>query len=255
VRGVESFVAIGDSFTEGYGDYYPDGSCQGWADRFALQLSSSAPGLSYANLAVRGKLLGQIINDQLPTAIAMRPGLISLAAGGNDLLRPRADPGALAESFEQAVAAMRAAGSQVLLFSGFDPVALPLMRLIRDKCMAYNARIKDIAVRHDCLHVDLWSMSVLGDPRVWCADRLHLAPDGHRRVALHVAETVGLAASDDWRTPLPMDPAGEPGWLRARRQDLHWARTYAAPWIHRRLRGVSSGDGLPAKRPDLQPLP
>jgi len=73
-------------------------------------------------------------------------------------------------------------------------------------------------------------------------------------VALHVAETAGLAVSEDWRTALPPDPAGRPGWLGARRQNLDWARAYAAPWIGRRLRGVSSGDGLPAKRPDLRPL-
>jgi len=254
VRGVGSFVAIGDSFTEGYGDYYPDGSCQGWADRFARMLAVSAPGLTYANLAIRGKLLRQVITEQVPPAIALKPDLTSLAAGGNDLLRPGADPGALAASFEQAVIQLRAAGGQVLLFSGFDPSGLPLMRLIRDKCLAYNTRVADIAARHDCLHVDLWSMSVLADPREWCADRLHLAPDGHRRVALHVAETAGLAVSEDWRTPLPPDPAGRPGWLRARRQDLHWARAYAAPWIQRRLRGVSTGDGRAAKRPDLLPL-
>lgn len=254
VRDVGSFVAIGDSFTEGYGDYYPDGSCQGWADRFARMLAASAPGLMYANLAVRGKLLRQVISEQVPPAIALEPDLISLAAGGNDLLRPGADPGALAASFEQAVIQLRATGAQVLLFSGFDPAGLPLMRLIRGKCIAYNAQIKDIAARHDCLHVDLWSMTVLADRRQWCADRLHLAADGHRRVALHVAETAGLAVSEDWRAPLPPDPASKAGWLRARREDLHWARAYAVPWIGRRLRGVSSGDDLPAKRPDLLPL-
>jgi lysophospholipase L1-like esterase len=254
VHGVGSFVAIGDSFTEGYGDYYPDGSFQGWADRFARQLAAVSPGLTYANLAIRGKLLSQIISEQVPPAIALNPDLISLAAGGNDLLRPKADPDALAASFEEAVTRLRACGSQVLLFSGFDPFGLPLMRLIRDKCIAYNARVKDIATRHDCLHVDLWSMSVLADPREWCADRLHLAPDGHRRVALHVAETAGLTVTQDWRAPLPPDPAGQPGWLRARHQDLHWARAYAAPWIKRRLQGVSTGDGLLPKRPDLLPL-
>lgn len=107
---VGSFAAIGDSFTEGYGDFYPDGSCQGWADRFARLLAASAPGLTYANLAVRGKLLPQVISEQVQPAIALKPDLISLAAGGNDLLRPRADPGALAASFEQAVAQLRAGG-------------------------------------------------------------------------------------------------------------------------------------------------
>ncbi len=254
MQGVGSFVAIGDSFTEGYGDHYPDGSCQGWADRFARHLAASAPGLTYANLAIRGKLLRQIITEQVPVAIALQPDLISLAAGGNDLLRPKADPDALAASFESAVSQLRASGSEVLLFSGFDPFALPLMRLIRDKCIAYNAQIKAIADRHDCLHVDLWSMSVLADPRAWCADRLHLTADGHRRVALHVAETAGLTVAEDWRTPLPPDASAAPSWLQAKRHDLHWAWAYAVPWIRRRLRGVSSGDGLPAKRPDLLPL-
>lgn len=254
MREVGSFVALGDSFTEGYGDYYPDGACRGWADRFARLLAVAAPELTYANLAIRGKLLSQIVSEQVPPAIALKPDLISLAAGGNDLMRPRADPDSLADAFEQAVIQLRAAGGQLLIFSGFDPAGLPLMRLIRDKCIAYNARIKDLAARHDCLHVDLWSMSVLADPRHWCADRLHLAPDGHRRVALYVAEAAGLAVTEDWRTPLLPDPAGTPGWMRARREDLYWARAYAAPWIRRRLRGVSSGDDLAAKRPDLHPL-
>jgi lysophospholipase L1-like esterase len=254
VREVGSFVAIGDSFTEGYGDFYPDGGCRGWADRFAQLLAGSAPDLTYANLAIRGKLLGQILSEQIPSAIALKPDLISIAAGGNDLLRPGADPGALAASLEPGVARLRAAGSQVLLFSGFDPFGLPLMRLIRGKCIAYNVQIKDIAARHDCLHVDLWSMRVLADPRLWCADRLHLASDGHERVALHVAEAAGLAVMTDWRVPPSPDPAGRPGWLLARRQDLHWAGAYAAPWIQRRLRGVSSGDGMAPKRPDLLPL-
>jgi len=254
MRVIRSFVAIGDSFTEGYGDYYPDGSCQGWADRFARMLDATAPGLTYANLGIRGKLLHQVISEQVPRVVAMQPDLVSLAAGGNDLLRPKADPLALAATFEQAVVQLRPAAGQVLLFSGFAPSGLPMMRLISERVLAYNAQIKGIAARHDCLHVALSSMSVLADRRQWCADRLHLAADGHRRVALYVAETAGLAVSEDWRTPLPPDPAGEPGWLGARRQDLHWAKAHAAPWVQRRLRGVSSGDGVPAKRPDLRPL-
>jgi lysophospholipase L1-like esterase len=250
---VGSFVALGDSFTEGVGDPYPDGRCQGWADRFARRLAVVSPGLRYANLAVRGKLVGQVISDQLPAALDLAPDLVSIAAGGNDLLRPKADPDALAAEFEQAVAALRAAGSQVLLFTGFDPGGFPLIRLVRGKVAAYNGGLREIATRHDCLHVDLWTMSVLADRREWCADRLHLAPDGHRRVALRACEVVGVPVTEDWREPLPARPE-EPGWLAARRDDVHWARTYATPWLRRRLRGVSSGDGVPPKRPDLLPL-
>jgi lysophospholipase L1-like esterase len=251
---VESFVALGDSFTEGVGDPYPDGTCRGWADRFAMQLAASAPGLRYANLAIRGKVLSQVADEQVPVAVTLAPDLVSIAAGGNDLLRPKSDPDALAATFEQAIASLRAAGSQVMLFTGFDPGGFPLIRLIRGKAAAYNAQLREVARTHGCLHVDLWSMRVLADPREWCEDRLHLAPDGHRRVALRAGEVAGLPVAEDWREPLPADPAGAPPWLRARRQDVQWARTYAAPWLKRRMRGVSSGDGMAPKRPDLQHL-
>ena len=61
-----------------------------------------------------------------------------------------------------------------------------------------------------------------------------------------------MPVTADWREPLPPTPA--PAWFSARQQDLAWAHTYAAPWLTRRLRGVSSGDGRVAKRPDLVPL-
>ena len=250
---VGSFVAIGDSFTEGVGDVGPDGAMRGWADRFAGLLAAASPDLQYANLAIRGKLLSQVVIEQVPTAIRLAPDLVSIAAGGNDLLRPKADPDALAATFETAVTALRAAGSQVMLFTGFDPGGFALIRLIRGKAAAFNAQLREVARKHDCLHVDLWSMRVLGDPREWCADRLHLAPDGHRRVALRACEVAGVPVTEDWREPLPPDPAGAQPWLTARQQDLHWARTYAVPWVSRRLRGTSSGDGMAPKRPDLAP--
>lgn len=251
---VGSFVALGDSFTEGVGDNNPDGTVRGWADRFAEQLAVASPGLRYANLAIRGRLLSQVVGEQVPVASQLAPDLVSIAAGGNDLLRPKADPDALAATFETAVASLRAAGSQVMLFTGFDPGGFALIRLIRGKAAAFNAQLREVARKHDCLHVDLWSMRVLGDPREWCEDRLHLASDGHRRVALRACEVAGVPVTEDWREPLPPEPAGPEPWLAARQQDLYWARTYAVPWLKRRLRGTSSGDGVAPKRPDLLPL-
>jgi lysophospholipase L1-like esterase len=246
-------VAIGDSFTEGVGDVAPDGTVRGWADRFADYLAAASPGLRYANLAIRGKVLRQVVSEQVPTAAKLAPDLVSIAAGGNDLLRPKADPDAMAATFETAVASLRMTGSQVMVFTGFDPGGFPLIRLIRGKAAAFNAQLREVARKHDCLHVDLWSMRVLGDPREWCEDRLHLAADGHRRVALRACEVAGVPVTEDWREPLPPDPTGAQPWLTARQRDLYWARNYAVPWLRRRLRGTSSGDGMTAKRPDLVP--
>lgn len=264
--GISSFVALGDSFTEGMGDPSEDGtSLRGWADRFAERLAAGRPAFRYANLAVRGKRLREVAAEQIPRAIALRPDLVSIFAGGNDLLWIRTDPDVLAQQFDAAVAELRGAGCEVLAFTGFDPRAFPVLRLIRGKVAAFNVHLRAIASRRGCQLADLWTMSMLTDPREWSADRLHLAADGHRRVALLASEVLGLEVSEDWREPLPARPAAgawlsasalsrSAAWLAERGSDARWAREHAAPWLVRRLRGVSAGDGIPPKRPQLLPL-
>jgi lysophospholipase L1-like esterase len=255
---IGSFIALGDSFTEGLADARQDGGYRGWADRFAEHLAARNPGLRYANLAVRGKLLGEVVSQQVPVAVAMAPELVSIAAGGNDLLRPGGDPDRLADVFDGAVAQLREAGSEVLLFTGFDPRTFPILRWIRARVAIYNMHLRAIADRYGCAVVDLWSMPVLCDRRAWSDDRLHLTAEGHRRVALRACEAVGVPPDGDWREPLPMlDGALSPamaGWLAARQLDARWARRYAAPWVRRRIWGVSSGDGLQPKRAELLPI-
>src|SRR4051812_16364623 len=120
-----SFVALGDSFTEGLDDVRADGSVAGWADRTAEVLAAREPGFRYANLAVRGLGLGNVIDHQIPAAVAMRPELVSIAAGGNDVLRPRFDLEGLGRQIEGAIGTLSATGATVLVFAGFDPPRLP----------------------------------------------------------------------------------------------------------------------------------
>jgi len=247
-----SYVALGDSFTEGLDDPDPAGGYRGWADRLAAHLAAADGDLRYANLAVRGRLLRQVVADQVPRAIELRPDLISFSAGGNDLLRPRTDPDALAVVIEDATRRLRETGADVVLFTSFDTRGVPVLRRVRGKLAMYNLHVRSIADRYDCRLVDLWSMRLLIDPRAWAQDRLHLSTEGHRRVALAIAEILGVPATDDWREPWPAAPPV--GWLNSRRNDVEWARTYFLPWIQRRLQGRSSGDEVTAKRPDLHPL-
>ena len=247
-----SYLAMGDSFTEGLDDPDPAGHFRGWADRFAAHLAATRPELRYAHLAVRGKLLREIVREQLPVALEARPELVTLAGGGNDLLRPGTDVGSLMTLFDRAAAALRDAGCDVVLFGGADPGDRPVLRRLRGPVSRYNAELRMVAKRHDCTFVDLWRLPALADVRAWSSDRLHLSAEGHRRVALYVGEQLGLDAADDWRTPWP--PAQPLPWWSQRFDDARWARQHLAPWIARRLRGQSSGDTVQAKRPRLQPL-
>ena len=69
--------ALGDSFTEGLMDEVgPDGRHRGWADRVAQALAEraradGADGIEYANLAVRGRLVRQVVAEQVPAAVAL----------------------------------------------------------------------------------------------------------------------------------------------------------------------------------------
>ena len=83
---------------------------------------------------------------------------------------------------------------------------------------------------------------------------IHLTPAGHERVAQAALVGLGLAPdTPDWDDPLtPLPPLPLPQRLA---QDGRWARDHLSPWVGRHLRGRSSGDGRPPKRPTLTPLP
>jgi lysophospholipase L1-like esterase len=242
--GETSFVALGDSFTEGLNDTTPSGGYRGWADRLAGQLAAEYPGLQYANLAVQGKILREIVAEQVPAAVGMSPGLVSIAGGGNDILRPGADLDTLAELFDAAVVRLRESDCQVLMFTGFDPVGFPVMRLLRGRIAAYNMHLRAIADARGCHLVDLWSMRFLRNPAAWAPDRIHMTAQSHQRVALRACEVLGVPVTEDWRVAPERD--GTPI------STARWAKDYLAPWVNRRLHGAKA-DRL-AKRPVLQPV-
>nr|PZM89486.1 MAG: hypothetical protein DIU77_19055 [Thermocrispum agreste] len=139
------------------------------------------------------------------------------------------------------------------MFHGPDPPPGSVVHPVRGKVALYNPLLHAIAQKYRTRVVDLWAMDVLRDPRAFSEDRLHFSPEAHRRIALRVAEELGLPVEEDWREPWPK-PARRRDWLRARRDDLVWARTHFWPWLVRQIRGVSTGDGLQPKRPKLMPL-
>lgn len=248
---INSFVAVGDSFTEGMSDMLPDGSYRGWADVLAARLAARTPGFRYANLAVRGKLIEQIGGDQVPAAAALRPDLVTLVGGLNDVLRPRCDMGRVCGMLEDSVERLVPhCGRLVLMHS--PGRRGPGLERCRPRMERLFDLIDSLGRRHGALVVDLYSARSLSDPRLWAEDRLHLTDEGHSRVAEAVWQRLGLPAESDWEAPLPLGvPAG---WLLRRHCDMRFAREHLVPWIGRRLTGRSSGDGRAPKRPDLAPL-
>ncbi|MGW3625258.1 SGNH/GDSL hydrolase family protein [Streptomyces sp. NPDC000880] len=248
------YVALGDSQTEGLGDGDDTVGLRGWADRLAEHLAAVNLGLRYANLAVRGRVAGQVRTEQLGPALALRPDLATVVAGVNDLLRPRFNAAEVAGHLEEMFAALTAAGAHVvtLTFPDVGKIA-PLARPIRSRVFDLNTHIRAAAARHGVAVAETAQQAVATDTRLWSADRLHASPLGHERIAAAVAQAIHLPGSDDaWTLPLP--PQAVPAGWQAAGAELRWAAAFLGPWLGRRLRGQSSGEGRTAKRPQLLSL-
>jgi lysophospholipase L1-like esterase len=250
---IRSYVALGDSFTEGLEDELgPDARHRGWADRVAAALATSQGSIRYANLALRGRLLDQVVAEQLPVALRLAPDLVSFHAGPNDVLRPRTDLAALLRRYDAAVGELTAAGIRTVLFTVVERTGTGRTAdRLAARFARFNSGVRTVAAAHGAVLVDLAAVPVLRDRRLWHADRLHLAPEGHARVAAATLEALGLPEDppDWWRTALPESaPATRRATMVA---DVRWVRIHLLPWIGRRIRGVSSGDGVAPKHAEL----
>ena len=249
------FVAIGDSWTEGLGDPDPTrpGGLRGWADRVAERMASRTPDFAYANLAIRGRTVAEILDGQLAPALDLGPDLLSIQGGGNDLLHLRVDIDEVVAAIDAATARAVAAGTQVLLFTHGAAASGPF-RALRGRIAVFNELVREVVDAHGVVLVDNWRIREARDPRLWDADRVHLSPLGHRRAATQVLDALGVpheAGTPDLAQQAEVPVVAGRDRLRA---ELDWARLFAGPWIHRRVRGRSLGDGVTAKRPSLGPV-
>lgn len=245
-QAVVRYVALGDSFTEGVGDELPDGSVRGWADLVAQGIAdATGEPIQYANLAIRGRLLGPIIAEQLEPALALEPTILTFNGGGNDMLRPGTDiPWIIAET-ERALRRVLETDAVPLLIAGANPtIGIPRGRTVAEKGDALTAAAAELARRLDVPLCDNWNDPVLARREYWSADRLHLAPVGHHRVAANVLGALGYPQPAQW--VVDADPLAAP----TRREQLAYTREHVLPWIRRRLTGRSSGDGRTAKHPE-----
>jgi len=247
------FVALGDSFTEGVGDHDPHrpNGVRGWADRVAEALAVHQPALQYANLAIRGRKTDAILAEQVAPAVAMDPDLVTIYAGGNDLLRPRVDIDAMVDRYDEGVGRLAATGARLVLFTGFDLGFAPIYRHLRGRVATYNELVREVADRHGAVLVDYWRLREYRDERLWDVDRMHMSAAGHQRMAIAVLDALRIQHD---LAPHPLAPLPEMDRRQKRDADLAWARSHLAPWVRRRLSRTSSGDGLEPRRPALAPV-
>ena len=244
------FIALGDSMTEGMCDEIIDGKYRGWADRVADTLVKESPNFSYVNLAIRGKLLHQVIDGQIPAAKAFITGpetLVSFHAGANDVLRPSYQAEDAFAKYEKGVSDLAKTGATIIVFTVVDRVEGngKTAQLWHERFSSFNVNVRNVAKKYGATIIEADDAKWLADLRFLAVDRLHLNSDGHWRLSQAVLEKLGKEFDSAWKIPLP--PAKKKSWLRINTEKTLWIITFVLPWIWRRIRGKSSGDGRSAK--------
>lgn len=169
-------------------------------------------------------------------------------AGVNDLLRPRVDFAWLRSQLDDAFGKLTATGATVVAFTTYDTDGVLLFELMRGRFAIYNEIVRELADRHGVQVVDFWRFHEYADARLWDWDRIHMSSHGHRNMAIRVLERLGVPC-----TLAPVEPSGAPRAAGLARvgDNIEWFRGFAVPWIGRRVRGISTGDSLSPKYPEL----
>ena len=243
-------ITCGDSFTEGMSDVVIDGHYRGWADRLADGMSAQDPNFTYLNLAIRGKLIRQVVADQVPRALEYVTGpdtLLAFHAGGNDVLRPKYRPEIVLPLYAETVRRIAASGATILLFTVLERSDRKgrTADLWESRFRDFNANVRAVAAEVGAIVAEANEGDSLKDRRFLADDRLHLNAVGHSRVADGILEKIGLPFSPTWREPLA--PAAPQSFRERFSSNLNWFLSFLIPWLWRRMRGRSSGDGRMAK--------
>jgi lysophospholipase L1-like esterase len=183
---IEAYAALGDSFTAGRESVIGER----WADRLAAGLREVNPELAYENLAVDGAGSAKVL-EQVPAATALRPNLVTVICGANDvLLTVRPDVEGYEQRFAQILETLREQLPEAAIVTGTAPESWHFMDLrprtrkrIAKATEALNEATRRIAAGHHVFCLPVAGHPALEDPANYAADGLHASQLGHELIA------------------------------------------------------------------------
>lgn len=190
------YVALGDSLTAGRDDTGPDGARIGWARRLAdLLAERTAVPCALTSLARDGASVAAVAADQLPLVEALRPDLVSVTVGMNDIREPGFEPAEFAAAAALLLDGLAATGATVLTCTLPDiagVISLPsdLVDLARERMRRASDIIRAQAARRGAVCLDVWALPEAADPALFAADRIHPNGRGHQLIAAAFADVL-----------------------------------------------------------------
>jgi acyl-CoA thioesterase-1 len=177
------YVALGDSTGVGVGARKGGG----YVARLFERIERERQGSRVTNLCVSGAETRDVIRSQLPRVAGLRPTLVTVGIGINDLTHG-VEVEQFRRSYEELAAGLRAAtGAPVVLTNVPDISTAPrvpefMREGVRRRIVLFNEVIAEIAARHDFTLVDAYEMSreiIPRHPEFFSADGFHPSEEGY----------------------------------------------------------------------------
>jgi lysophospholipase L1-like esterase len=152
-----------------------------------------------ANLAQSGLTTTEIICTQLDHALALRPYLIIVTAGGNDVLARTWDPDTYRRAYSALLVGLLAGGATVLTTTWHNaPLAVPmppaLARRFSRRLSEASSVVRQVSREVGAPCLDFWHMPDLLDTGCYSGDGIHPNARGYLRVAEIIADGLGRHA-------------------------------------------------------------
>lgn len=194
----QHFVAIGDSLTEGVGDPVDGIEFVGWVNHFVATIRQNHLNFRYTNLARRGLVTAEIKEQQLNQALALQPDLISVIAGGNDLLKGKWNAPQFEAHLAEMLERLSASSATVMTATMPDFLFLPVPPKMKERLTAnlieMNDIIRQLSRRFNTALGEGWNDPATKEAKFWSADGVHPNAYGYT----HLARTMSNALHDWW---------------------------------------------------------
>src|SRR5262249_14659363 len=201
------YVALGDSTGLGVGNR-SDG---GYPERLFRRLKSAGLNVGILNLARSGATTRDVVQDQVQKAVSMRPSLVTLGVGANDLWR-MVPLGTFEMNLKLIANQLEATGAEIVVSNLVDLAQAPIAGLVDAflnipralfvrRVMEMNERLNSLARRPRFTVVDLFSLTgreLSAHPEYFSPDGFHPSAAGYDRWA-ELTWPVVEAVATRWR--------------------------------------------------------
>lgn len=231
------FAILGDSAASGVGDSDENNNYFGWAYHLA---KAFAEPITFINVSRPGAQSQEVLDVQLPKILHMKPDLVAVIVGGNDLLRNGFSPEVLEKNLNQTLQMIEEMGAISMLLELHDPTQIvPMPTLLKRVCSrrvnAVNRITRKMAMRYGSILLETRSLPDIYNLEKWHVDRMHPSRAGHQFIADSFAHLLRKRGFDVSHVDFTR------GNNRSRKDSVIWMIKNGTPWFFKR-----SFDLLPA---------